>query len=164
MITSMPDPIRRDRRYPGNRRKAGFSLGEVMVALLIVSLLSMSIATGVAFGMRQYNKAVANSEARILCSTLTSVITDELSNARNFDSNNTLKAKDGQIYKGDGSPLLPAAAYSGGTHELSATIENLKFENGKYTVKLSVSPINTDWKVETTFDVLPLNSVNVKSS
>ncbi len=132
-----------------------------MVALLIVSLLSMCIATGVAFGARQYRRAVANSEARILCSTLTNAITDELSNTTIFDPSKTLKANaDGQICREDGSLLLPEAAYTG-TETLSATIK-VTYADKKYKIELAVSPNNTDWKVETKFDVLPLNPVTVK--
>lgn len=134
-----------------------------MVALLIVSLLSMCIATGVAFGARQYRRAVANSEARILCSTLTNAITDELSNTTIFDSKKTLEANaDGQICREDGSLLLPEAAYTG-TETLSATIKVTYADaDKKYKIELAVSPNNTDWKVETKFDVLPLNPVTVK--
>ena len=134
-----------------------------MVALLIVSLLSMCIATGVAFGARQYRRAVANSEARILCSTLTNAITDELSNTTIFDSSKTLKANaDGQICREDGSLLLPEAAYTG-TETLSAKIKVTYADaDKKYKIELAVSPNNTDWKVETKFDVLPLNPVTVK--
>ena len=139
-----------------------------MVALLIVSLLSMCIATGVAFGARQYRRAVANSEARILCSTLTNAITDELSNTTIFDSSDsskTLQANaDGQICREDGSLLLPEAAYTG-TETLSATIKVTYADaDKKYKIELAVSPNNTDWKVETKFDVLPLNPVTVKES
>ena len=60
------------------RDKRGYSLGETMVALIIVSLLSMCIATGVAFGVRQYKRAMILSESRVLCSTLATVIRSEL--------------------------------------------------------------------------------------
>ena len=53
-----------------------------MLALLLVALLSMGIATGDAFGARQYHRSMAQSEAQILCSTLSSILREELSNAR----------------------------------------------------------------------------------
>ncbi len=69
------------------RAWSGFSLGETLVALLIVSLLSMGIATGVAFAARQYNRALVRSEARILCSTLTNIFREELGNTQTIDTN-----------------------------------------------------------------------------
>ena len=63
------------------REKSGYTLAEALVAILLISLLSMSIATGVAFGVKQYSYAVSRSEARVLCSTLENIVRDELRNA-----------------------------------------------------------------------------------
>ncbi len=71
-------------------------MAETLVALLIVSLLSMGIATGVAFGTYQYKQSVIRSESKVLCSTLSSIIRNELLNANvvysgtpmGFDSRN----------------------------------------------------------------------------
>ena len=96
--------IRKKRRGMPHGHK-GFSMAETMVALIIVSLLSMGIATGVAFGARQYKKSVTLSESKILCSTLSSVIRNELVNATKvypgtptaFDSKNyTISGSNGK--------------------------------------------------------------------
>ncbi len=79
---------RRSRKHPKNARRgrAGFTLGEMLVALIIVSLLSMSIATGISFATRQYERTLTRSEARILCSTLATVFREELSNTTCVDT------------------------------------------------------------------------------
>jgi hypothetical protein len=56
-----------------------------MLALAIVALLTMGVATGVAFGAKQYTESTRQSEARILCSTLTSVLREELTNTTEID-------------------------------------------------------------------------------
>ena len=76
--------MKRDRRRLARLRrkvrgKSGYSIAESLLALLIVALLSIGIAAGVAFGVRQYNEAMSLSEARVLCSTLASVVRGELS-------------------------------------------------------------------------------------
>ena len=62
------------------RGRGGFTIGEMLVAMIIISLLSMAVATGIAFAVRQYNRGLIRSESRILCSTLTSVFREELGN------------------------------------------------------------------------------------
>ena len=84
--------LRDDRR--GHK---GFSIAETLVALLIVSLLSMGIATGVAFATKQYRQSVIRSESKVLCSTLSSIIRDELLNA-NFVYSGSPMGIDSQNY------------------------------------------------------------------
>ena len=118
------------------RKKRGFSMSETMVALMIVSLVSLSIATGVAFAVRQHNRVVAYSEARILCSSLTSIFQEELGNTRTYingsdgnpktlrffsthytpklaDSNENRNLSDviSVIYAADGTTSTPADGY-----------------------------------------------------
>lgn len=68
------------------RGRGGFSMGEMMVTLIIISLLSMGIATGIAFAVRQYNRGLIRSESRILCSTLTSIFREEFGNTTCVDT------------------------------------------------------------------------------
>ena len=58
----------------------GMSIGETMIAVALIALLSLCIATGTAFGANQYQKSLLSSEARVLSSTLTSIFQEELSN------------------------------------------------------------------------------------
>jgi Tfp pilus assembly protein PilV len=61
------------------RKRSGYSLAESLLALLIILLLSAGIAGGVAFAVRQYNEAMIRSEAKVLCSSLSNVLRNELS-------------------------------------------------------------------------------------
>ena len=158
-----------------------------MVTLLIISLLSMAIATGTAFGVRQYRKAVTRSEARILCSTLSSILEDEFTNTQHvfvdgsgnvarYDSqrhgNNIsllVKDSDGTVVSSGGggylfagnNELLSQAAYSKGFQNLCVESPELKYDNEAkfFTVTLTVTDFGKTQKVTTKFDVIPLNSV-----
>lgn len=170
------------------RGHKGFSLGETLVALIIVSLLTMSLATGTAFGVRQYRRAVTRSEARILCSTLSAVLADEFSNAisvttasggevtaynsrrygsvslsvKDKDGNTVSESGSGYLYAGD-SELLGKAAYSKGYQDLYVKLPEVEYNSTekRFTVKLTVLDSNEITKIETTFDVIPLNDISV---
>lgn len=62
------------------RTQGGFSIAEMLVTILILALVSGGLAGGIRFGMEQYNRSMQLSEAKILCSTLTSILREELSN------------------------------------------------------------------------------------
>ena len=141
------------------RKKAGVSIAETLVALLIVSLLTMGIATGVAFAARQYNKSVIQSESRVLCSTLTAAISDKLRNTT-ADRHEDLDTQGGYV-RFAGSFLLPSEAYST-TQDLKAEATasyDDSVEPHVYTVNLKIytddpaKPV-----VDTTFDVIPFKS------
>lgn len=56
----------------------GFSLGELLVATVILLLASQILAQGVAYAARMYNESLTRSHAKQLCSSLTAVIETEL--------------------------------------------------------------------------------------
>lgn len=56
----------------------GFTLTELLVATIIMLLVSLGLATGVALSNRQYINSIRQSEAQELYSTLSSVISNEL--------------------------------------------------------------------------------------
>ena len=60
------------------RDRRGFTLTELLCAVLIVLLVSALLTVGVRFAGRTYNSSMQLSEAQELCSTLTSVISDKL--------------------------------------------------------------------------------------
>lgn len=60
------------------RSKKGFSLGELLAATLILLLASQVLARGMEFGVRMYEKSMARSHGKQLCSTLTNTIETEL--------------------------------------------------------------------------------------
>lgn len=58
--------------------RRGFSLGELLVATIILLLASQVLTQGMAFAVRMYNESMTRSHAKQLCSTLTNVIEKEL--------------------------------------------------------------------------------------
>ena len=59
-------------------QRKGFSLGELLVATIILLLASQVLAQGMAFATRMYNETLTTSHGKQLCSTLTNVIETEL--------------------------------------------------------------------------------------
>ncbi len=60
------------------RGRGGFSIAEMLLTIAILLLVSGGVASGIRFGVEQYKKSMALSEAKVLCSTLTSAIQSEL--------------------------------------------------------------------------------------
>lgn len=56
----------------------GFTLVEMLCTIVIILLISALVVTGVQLGVRSYHRSVSDSEAQVLCSTLTTAISDEL--------------------------------------------------------------------------------------
>lgn len=57
--------------------KKGYARGNARSVAILV-LVSMVMVLGVQLGVRSYAKSVSYSEAQVLCSTLTTTISDEL--------------------------------------------------------------------------------------
>lgn len=60
----------------------GFSLSELLVAILIVSIMTIALTAGVSASLRVYNEAVQHAEERTLLSTVAEAVMTELRNAR----------------------------------------------------------------------------------
>ena len=78
--------------------KKGMTIGELMVATLILLLVTAGITTGMQLALSQYDKSMTQSESKILCSTLESVITNELSNTKSIQLGDVIP--EGQDYAG----------------------------------------------------------------
>lgn len=157
------------------RDRRGFTLTELLCAVLIVLLISALLVVGIRFAGKTYNSSLKLSEAQELCSTLTSVISDKLRFCGSVVSNENgdvdrifiqdvgsvegegaafrLNDKQ-QIMLGD-SELLSAAAYPRG---LQVRQIALRYDDatGIFTVTLQVGD-STDTLAETTFHVKRLN-------
>ena len=66
------------------KSRAGFSLAEMMLAVLILLLVSIIVATGVPAARNAYYKVVLGSNAQILLSTATNALRGELGTARDI--------------------------------------------------------------------------------
>ncbi len=123
----------------GSRRTGGFTLVEMLAALVILMLLTGIVTMGVNLGMKTYREATFASESQILAGTINSALSDPFRNMtytedalgnRTYSivyrddatggavTSPSLKAIDGQIYiqgsntSGNGIALLNKKAYS----------------------------------------------------
>ena len=60
------------------RNKKGMSIVELLSAIAVMLLVTVVLVTGVRLGVKAYTKSVSMSEAQILCTTLTTAVSDEL--------------------------------------------------------------------------------------
>ena len=151
--------------------KKGLTLVEMLCTVAILVLVSMVMVLGVQLGVRSYAKSVSYSEAQVLCSTLTTTISDELrySGTLKVDgSGNVTGFFSQQFGSGDytaftttpeghvqlgGKDILPAKAYPYG---IKAEVKSLTYDDvfSLFTVRLSVKDSeNKNTLAETTFEV-----------
>ena len=71
-----------------NQQK-GFSLAEMLVAVLILLMVSAVVAGGVPAASNAYSKAVDAANAQVLLSTAATALRDELGTAKNVSVNGT---------------------------------------------------------------------------
>lgn len=132
------------------KSKQGFSLSEILVALVIMSLTGAAIAVGISVAASAYIDITDSSEASILCSTLTTQIADQIRFADDV-SDISIESIDGHITI-NGIPLLSSAGYMGfsadvemsGTDIINVKITISKESKTYETAEFSVSPINNN--------------------
>lgn len=64
------------------KNRQGFSLSELLVATIIVTLISMMIATGTNTAVRAYDKVTEEANAEVLLSTCASMLRNELTTSK----------------------------------------------------------------------------------
>ncbi len=160
------------------KRIAGMTLVELLCALAVVLLVSAGMVLGVSLAVRSYERSVAGSEAQVLCSTLETIVSDELRYAGTlkydeggkvvgFFSQNHPDADnqqsefttdgEGRVLLG-GQKLLPNNAYP---HGLRASVELKDYDEdeGKriFTAVITVKDRGGDTLAQTELQVKQLN-------
>ena len=150
------------------RSQRGMTLTEVLVALIILSLVTVGIATGVGASVRVYRQATEASDAQMLVSTLSAALMDELRYARDvggsadaptftsdtFGEGSSVGVTDGRIIVG-GEKLLSDAAYAG----LRVKTADVTYADGVFQVELTVQSGTEDRDVRTaSFEVRALTA------
>lgn len=147
------------------RSRQGMTLTEVLVALLILSLVTVGVAAGVGASVRVYRQAAEASDAQMLASTLSAALMDELRYARDiqadgsftsdtFGEGSSVGVTDGRITVG-GEKLLSDAAYAG----LRVKTADVTYADGVFQVELTVQSGTEDRDVRTaSFEVRALNA------
>lgn len=148
------------------RAGRGATLSEMLVALAIVGLTALAVATGITASLRVYRDSVALSDAQTLASTLSQALMDDLRYARDIRADGSggltytsaqygLEAtvdrnEDGRLSV-NGHDLVGAGAYAGLTADVS-----LDWDGACVAVELSIlsgtEPVRT-----VNFSVRPLN-------
>ena len=173
----------------GNNKKrihqSGFTLIEMLCVVILVSLLSMGMSTGVSLAQKDFKKSMQRAQAPQLFTTLENILTNELrytnrykaqeGNVESFFSVTYALKKDltsvvsvdeeGNVINGYGQiafkagetykPVLGQSAYPDG---LGAQVEKIEWTGSYFTVHLMVgSNSSADPLIEGYFDVIPLN-------
>ncbi len=108
------------------RCKKGITLTEMLCVLLVLTLIGVTLVTGVQFAVEAFTQSVARSEAKILCSTLSAAIKDELRYA-------------GSVSGTGGNFTYFSNSSSGGGSYFTDTDGIVKIVNGENTVRDLVS-------------------------
>ena len=154
-----------------SRAKQGFTLVELLCAIVVLLLVSALMVTGIQLGIRALNKSVSASEARVLCSTLQTTVSDELRYAGTTQRDGNAITFFSQNYSGEGvgfsadeeghvllgeKKLLPNNAYP---HGLRATVQLTDYDSGRRVFSVAVTVTNASGTVlaETAFEVRQLN-------
>lgn len=70
-----------------NKKTAGLTLTEMLCCVVIMLLVSIGMVNGVSLAVRNYQSSLMASESQLLCSTISSLVTDELRYAGAVDWN-----------------------------------------------------------------------------
>ena len=152
------------------RKKSGFTLVEMLCAIIVLLLISMLMAVGIKTAVTAYEKEVTHSESQILCASIRTVVSDELrysgtteksgktitffsqtyGKAVSFTSN-----EDGQVLLG-GNKILAKKAYPYG---MMARVELLSYDETTrvFSAKVTVTDKNGKTLAESAFEVEQLN-------
>lgn len=164
-----------------NKKTAGLTLVEMLCCVVIMLLVSIGMVNGVSLAVRNYQSSLMASESQLLCSTISSLVTDELryagavdwgkdpiqfgspSYGRCYFSQNEKKqvtlntVSEAGTDTGKSYKLLPSRAYHFGM-EATVTLAKKDGSPNTFSVTILVSaPNNGPELAKSEFDVEQLN-------
>ena len=164
-----------------NKKTAGLTLTEMLCCVVIMLLVSIGMVNGVSLAVRNYQSSLMASESQLLCSTISSLVTDELryagavdwstspvqfgspSYGRCYFSQNEKKqvtlntVSEAGIDTGKSYKLLPSRAYHFGMRA-EVTLKQKEGNRNTFSVTIVVSaPNNGPELAKSQFDVEQLN-------
>ena len=165
-----------------NKKTAGLTLTEMLCCVVIMLLVSIGMVNGVSLAVRNYQSSLMASESQLLCSTISSLVTDELRYAgavdwekdpiqfgspsygrcyfaQNDEKQVTLNTvSEAGTDTGKSYKLLPSRAYHFGM-EAEVTLKQKQKENSPntFSVTIVVSAPNGAELAKSQFDVEQLN-------
>ena len=147
--------------------KRGFSLSELLVVLLIMTITSMAIAVGISSAASSYRKVRAGAESSILCSTLAAELSDALRYATDIKSgsgetavfthlrygqNVSVSTTNGRVYVGNKDVLSDnvytelnasaAATYNGSYFTLVIKVFDFDKTTELKALNLTIAPVS----------------------
>ena len=163
-----------------NKKTAGLTLVEMLCCVVIMLLVSIGMVNGVSLAVRNYQSSLMASESQLLCSTISSLVTDELRYAgavdwektpiqfgspsygrccfaQNDENQVTNTVSEAGIDTGKSYKLLPSRAYHFG---MEANVTLTKKENSPNTFSVTIlvsAPNNGPVLAKSQFDVEQLN-------
>ena len=156
----------------GKRNCRGFTLVEMLCAIVVLILISGIMATGVGLGVKTLRKSLVNSESQVLCATLRTAVSDELRYAGTttvsttgvtfFSQNYGEYAAygvndDGQVTL-KGEKIIPSKSYP---HGIKGEVDIISYDDqtGIFSVEVTVTDDDGSLLSETDFQVERLNFV-----
>lgn len=162
-----------------NKKTAGLTLTEMLCCVVIMLLVSIGMVNGVSLAVRNYQSSLMASESQVLCSTLTSMVSDELRYAgpvnwenpisfysrsygrrcvfaQNEERQVTLKPVDDGDYVGTGFNLLPGRAYHFGMRA-KVTLSKKDKSDNTFLVNVLITDSQDRELVKNDFEVEKLN-------
>lgn len=161
-----------------NKNTAGLTLTEMLCCVVIMLLVSIGMVNGVSLAVRNYQSSLMASESQVLCSTLTSIVSDELRYAgpvnwenpisfysrsygkkcafsQNREFQVTLKPVESQTDE-EGFKLLPGRAYHFGMRA-KVTLSKKDKSDNTFLVNVLITDSQDRELVKNDFEVEKLN-------
>jgi prepilin-type N-terminal cleavage/methylation domain-containing protein len=152
------------------RAKRGFTLIEILCAVVILLLLSLLMVAGVRVAVKSLNIEMQHSESQILCSSLRTIVNDELRYAGSIDMSGTEIAffsqnygekvtfttdEEGHVLLGE-DKVLSTKSYPYGMRA-EVTVSSYDTESRIFDASVKVTNEDGDLLAEATFQVKQLN-------
>lgn len=152
------------------RASGGFTLVEMLCTIVILLLMSGLMATGIRLGVTTLRRSVMMSESQVLCSTLRSIVNDELrfsgttstdGETISFFSQNYGEGvsfstdENGQVTLG-GNKVLTARSYPYGIRAY-VTIKSYDPDSRVFTATVLVTTQDGSTLAQTSFEAKQLN-------
>jgi prepilin-type N-terminal cleavage/methylation domain-containing protein len=155
------------------RRNSGFTLVEMLCAVLVLLLVSALMAVGVQLATKAYSREVTHSEAQVLLTTLRTTVSDELRYAGTTEVNGSTITFFSQTYGAgsaftadengqvllSGNKLLSKNAYP---HGITANVELKSYDETTriFAVNITVNDSDGSELGSSDFQVKRLNKSN----
>lgn len=150
----------------------GFSLSEMLVAMLILTLTISIVSGGVVVVKEAYEKITIKADAQVLLSTAVSALSEEFRNAQDMESDSFYsplqggrvwlesEATDNNIYivSSDGLGKVPLVTRKTIPKNLKLKLDSLTYVDGVFTCHIEVRDRNNNLHEEQEISVRSLNA------